>query len=90
MMVMNNQKIMYKIKYCVSWIYKPQAESLAVEMNNHGFATTIEEGATGEFSLWEGTAYNIKSAGHGVFFNFEDVEELLKDHKRNQWRIWTK
>ena len=53
-------------------------------MNNHGLYTTIEEGDTGEFSLWEGIAYNIKSAGHGVFFNFKDVEELLKDHKLNQ------
>jgi len=53
-------------------------------MNNHGFDATIEEGATGEFSLWEDAAYNIKSAGHGVFFNFEDVEGLLNDHKSNQ------
>ena len=53
-------------------------------MNNHGLYTTIEGGDTGEFSLWEGSAYNIKSAGHGVFFNFKDVEELLKDHKLNQ------
>jgi len=34
--------------------------------------------------LKEGAAYNIKSAGHGVFFNFKDIEELLKNHKRNQ------
>ena len=81
---------MYKIKYCGSWNYKPQAEALAVEMNKHGLYTTIEEGAIGEFSLWEGAAYNIKSAGHGVFFNFKDIEILLKDQKRNQWRIWTK
>ena len=53
-------------------------------MNNHGFYTTIEEGATNEFSLWEDAAYNIRSAGHGVFFNFKDIEELLKDQKRNQ------
>ena len=53
-------------------------------MNKHGLYTAIEEGAIGEFSLWEGTAYNIKSAGHGVFFNFEDVEGLLNDHKSNQ------
>ena len=53
-------------------------------MNNHGFYTTIEEGAIGEFSLWEDAAYNIKSAGHGVFFNFKDIEVLLKDQKRNQ------
>ena len=68
---------MYKIRYCSQWNYKPRAESLAVELNNKGYYTTIEEGQSGEFSLWKGPAY-IKGAGHGVFFDFEDIKELLK------------
>ena len=69
---------MYKIRYCSQWNYKPQAEALSVELNNNGYRTVIEEGATGEFTLWKGPSY-IKGAGNGVFFDFEDIKELLNE-----------
>ena len=72
---------MYIIKYCVSWNYKPQAESLSAEMNNAGFSTNIEEGDKGQFELFFGKK-SIKKGGprsdNGSFFSLEDIRELLR------------
>jgi hypothetical protein len=51
-------------------------------MNNNGYNTTIAPGKTGEFSLYGGLEL-LKSAGHGVFFEFEDVEEILLEIDKN-------
>ena len=71
---------MWIIKYCGSWNYKPQAESLSVAMNNAGLTTIFEEGQKGQFELfrkvenYEGT---YMKAGHGKFFTLADVEKKL-------------
>ena len=73
---------MWKIKYCGSWNYKPQAESLSVDMNNAGLPTTYEEGETGQFELfkrvegYEGT-YMKEGPGIPKFFTLRDVEMKL-------------
>ena len=71
---------MWIIKYCSSWNYKPQAESLSVDMNNAGLHTTIEEGETGQFELFKNYASYMKEDGRdGIpkFFTLEDVERRL-------------
>ena len=71
---------MFKIKYCGSWNYKPQAESLSVDMNNAGLHTTIEEGETGQFELFKDyTSYMREDARDGIpkFFTLEDIERRL-------------
>ena len=71
---------MYKIRYCVAWNYKPQAERLSVEMNSAGFHTIIEEGENGQFELFYGEKSIKKGgpcAGDGSFFSLEDIKELL-------------
>ena len=71
---------MWVIKYCGSWNYRPQAESLSVDMNNAGLPTTFEEGEKGQFELfkrvkdYEGT---YMKAGHGKFFTLADVEKKM-------------
>ena len=73
---------MFKIKYCGSWNYKPQAESLSVDMNNEGYHTVYEEGETGQFELFLKDESLVK-AGHGVFFDIEDVKiEIMKKTKQ--------
>jgi hypothetical protein len=56
-------------------------------MNNNGYSTTIVPGKTGEFSLWGTYKYGglepLKSAGHGVFFEFKDVKEILLEADKN-------
>ena len=82
---------MWKIKYCGSWNYKPQAESLSVDMNNAGLPTTFEEGETGQFELFQ--SVTIRKTKHmsttdwisymkeGIdipkFFTLADVEKKL-------------
>ena len=72
---------MFKIKYCGSWNYKPQAESLSVDMNNAGLQTIFEEGDRGQFELFKygkGAKFNsfIKE-GHGTFITLNQVERRL-------------
>ena len=69
---------MWTIKYCGSWNYRPQAESLSVNMNNAGLPTTIEEGETGEFELFHNSTPYLKE-GNVVpkFFTLADVERKL-------------
>ena len=77
---------MWKIKYCGSWNYKPQAESLSAKMNELGFTTTIEEGSTGQFELYRleivensdyWTSYMTEGTGIPKFFTLADVEKKL-------------
>ena len=51
-------------------------------MNNEGYYTVYEEGETGQFELF--LKYeSIVKAGHGVFFDIEDVKEtILKKTKQ--------
>ena len=73
---------MWIIRYCGSWNYKPQAESLSVAMNNAGLTTTYEEGEKGQFELfrkvenYEGT-YMKEGPGVPKFFTLADVEKKL-------------
>ena len=69
---------MWIIKYCGSWNYKPQAESLYVDMNNAGLPSTYEEGETGQFELFHDSTPYLKE-GNGVpkFFTLADVERKL-------------
>ena len=77
---------MWKIKYCGSWNYKPQAESLSAEMNKLGFIITIEEGSTGQFELYRletvdnsdyWTSYMTGGTDIPKFFTLADVEKKL-------------
>ena len=72
---------MFKIKYCGSWNYRPQAERLSAAINNTLPDTSeIEEGETGQFELFMSGESFLK-AGHGKFFGIEDVlVELKKRH----------
>ena len=68
---------MWVIKYCGSWNYRPQATSLSAAINNM-FPDTceIEEGNTGQFELFQ-SGESFMSAGHGKFFDIEDVKEKM-------------
>ena len=77
---------MWKVKYCGSWNYKPQAESLSAKMNELGFSVTIEEGSTGQFELYrletvENSDYwtSFMTGGTDIpkFFTLADVEKKL-------------
>ena len=49
-------------------------------MNNTGLSTTIEEGDTGQFEVFESQQGNWKSyikAGHGSFITLSQVERKL-------------
>ena len=72
---------MFKIKYCGSRNYRPQAERLSAAINNTLPDTSeIEEGERGQFELFRSGESFIK-AGHGKFFGIEDVlVELRKRH----------
>ena len=70
---------MWKIKYCGSWNYKPQATSLSAAINNMFPDTSgIEEGETGQFELFR-SGESFMSAGHGKFFDIEDVKRKLSE-----------
>ena len=85
------------IKYCGSWNYKPQAESLSAEMKEKGHDVMIQEGATGQFELFshKGTNYNFNEEnwisfmkeGDGVpkFFTLHDVEKKLSNWYKIIW-----
>ena len=68
---------MWNIKYCGSWNYRPQAESLSAEINNKLLDTCeIEEGETGQFDLFRSGESFIK-AGHGKFITYNEIIEKL-------------
>ena len=71
---------MWIIKYCGSWNYRPQAESLSVEMNNAGLTTRYEEGDNGQFELFKDNASYMKEDdrdGIPKFFTLEHIEKRL-------------
>ena len=62
---------MWNIKYCGSWNYRPQAESLSADINNRLLDTCeIEQGDTGQFELFRSGESFIK-AGHGKFITID-------------------
>ena len=68
---------MWTVKYCGQWNYRPQAESLSAAINNTLPDTCeIEEGETGQFELFR-SGESFMSAGHGKFFDIEDVKEKM-------------
>ena len=70
---------MWKIKYCGSWNYRPQATSLSATINSL-FPDTceIEEGEKGQFELFQ-SGKSFMKAGHGKFFDLENVKEKLAE-----------
>ena len=69
---------MWLVKYCGSWNYRPQAESLSAQINQH-FPDTceIEEGSTGQFELFRNGESFLKITGH--FIELSDVEAKLEE-----------
>ena len=68
---------MFTIKYCGSWNYRPQAESLSADINNRLLDTCeIEQGDTGQFELFRSGESFLK-AGHGKFITIGEVMEKL-------------
>ena len=69
---------MWLVKYCGSSNYRPQAESLSAQINQH-FPDTceIEEGTAGQFELFRNGESFLKKIGH--FIDFEDVKEKLTE-----------
>ena len=68
---------MFTIKYCGSWNYRPQAESLSAAINNGLLDTCeIEEGTTGQFELFR-SGESFMKAGHGKFITMEEVMAKL-------------
>ena len=75
----------WMIKYCGSWNYKPQAESLSAEMKKLGFNVVIEEGETGQFELFKNsTSYMKEGSGIPKFFTLRDVELKLSGHSTTE------
>ena len=69
---------MWIIKYCGSWNYRPQAESLSVEMNNAGLPCQYQEGEKGQFELFHGsTPYLKEGIDIPKVFTLADVEKKL-------------
>ena len=69
---------MFKIKYCGSWNYKPQATSLSAEINSKYYETCeIEEGETGQFEIFKSGKSILSKKDHGDFFMIEDVKKKL-------------
>ena len=75
----DKEKSMWVVKYCGSWNYKPQATSLSASINSL-FPDTcaIEEGEKGQFELFQ-SGKSFMSAGHGKFFDLEDVKKKLTE-----------
>ncbi len=70
--------MMWLVKYCGSWNYRPQAESLSAQINQH-FPDTceIEEGTAGQFELFRNGESFLREIGH--FIDFEDVKNKLTE-----------
>ena len=69
----------WMIKYCGSWNYKPQAESLSAEMKALGFNVIIHEGETGQFEIFKSGKSILSKKDHGDFFTIEDVKKKLEE-----------
>ena len=78
---------MWNIKYCGSWNYRPQAESLSAQINQHLPDTcAIEEGSTGQFEIFHNGESFLKG-GHGIFFEFEDVKKKLSEEGKTYFDL---
>ena len=69
---------MWTVKYCGSWNYRPQAESLSADINLH-FPDTceIEEGVKGQFELFRNGESFLKITGK--FIDLSDVKAKLEE-----------
>ena len=74
---------MWKIKYCGSWNYRPQAERLSAAINNNTLLDTceIEEGETGQFELFFNGESFLRPS-NGKFFGIEEVKEKMLESGR--------
>ena len=71
---------MFLIKYCGSWNYRPQAESLSAKINATLPDTCeIKEGSKGQFDLYLSGELFLSKAILQKFFTFEDVQLKLKE-----------
>ena len=71
---------MWKIKYCGSWNYIPQATSLSAEINLKYYETCeIEEGETGQFEIFKSGVSILSKKEFGDFFTIEDVKKKLEE-----------
>ena len=71
---------MWKIKYCGSWNYIPQATSLSAEINSKHYETCeIEEGETGQFEIFKSGESILSKKEFGDFFTIEDVKKKLEE-----------
>ncbi len=70
--------MMWTVKYCGRWNYRPQAESLSASINLH-FPDTceIEEGETGQFELFRNGESFLKRTGK--FIELSDVKARLEE-----------
>ena len=71
---------MWKIKYCGSWNYIPQATSLSAEINSKYYETCeIEVGETGQFEIFKSGESILSKKEFGGFFTIEDVKKKLEE-----------
>ncbi len=71
---------MWKIKYCGSWNYIPQATSLSAEINSKFYETCeIEVGDNGQFEIYKSGVSILSKKEFGDFFTIEDVKKKLEE-----------
>ena len=77
---------MFLLKYCGSWNYRPQAESISANINKSLLDTCeIEEGARGQFDLYRNGELFLSKNELQKFFTFEDVQLKLKELGLGFW-----
>ena len=77
---------MFVLKYCGSWNYRPQAESISANINKSLLDTCeIEEGARGQFDLYRNGELFLSKDELQKFFTFEDVQFKLKEKGLGFW-----
>ena len=72
---------MWKIKYCGSWNYIPQATSLSAEINSKYYETCeIEnDGDNRQFEIFKSGISILSKKEFGDFFTIEDVKKKLEE-----------
>ena len=77
---------MVVLKYCGSWNYRPQAESLSANINKSLLDTCeIEEGTKGQFDLYRNGELFLSKDELQKFFTFKDVQFKLKEKGLGFW-----
>ena len=77
---------MYLIKYCVSWNYRPHAESLSANINRTLLDTCeIKEGARGQFDLYLNGELFLSKDVLQKFFTIDDVQFKLEEKGLGSW-----